>query len=153
MTPTWSDVKFRSPNGLYRFFDSVKVEEEGVAATAGEDSVVAGLHDVGLGAEEDLAVGDDLRADRFDRPGLGALGDKDVYRLLAVLGLGEHVADRDVRQQIPISVDVEPVDGAGMERVGIGVGIEDDGRPCRVCRRLEDIEIAEVEPLVPERRA
>ena len=37
-----------------------------------------------------------------------------------------------------------------MERVGIGVCIEDDGRPCRIRRRLEDIEIAEVEPLVPE---
>ena len=83
-------MKFRSPAGVEQILDSVVVEEEGVAATAGEESVVAGLDDVGLGAEGDLGIGDDLRPDGFDRAGLGALGDKDVYGLLAVLAAREN---------------------------------------------------------------
>ena len=53
------------------------------------------------------------------------LAKRRVYGLVAALR-GEHVADRDVGQQIPIGVDVEPVDGVGMQRVGIGLCIEDD---------------------------
>src|ERR1035437_6074064 len=50
-----------------KVLDSVEVEEERVAAAAGEKSVRARADDIRLGAEGPLAVGDDLRADRFDR--------------------------------------------------------------------------------------
>ena len=40
-----------------------------------------------------------------------------------------------------------------MERVGVRIRIEDDYGPRRVGGRLERVEVAEIESLVPERRA
>src|SRR5687768_4403558 len=47
---------------IEQVLDSVKVEEEGIAAAAGEEGVVAGPDNVGRGAEGDLGIGDDLSA-------------------------------------------------------------------------------------------
>jgi hypothetical protein len=69
-----------------------------------------------------------------------------------ILQRGEHVTDRDVRQAISVVVDIEAVDCVGMERVGRRICIEDDHGPCPVSGRLERVEVAEVESLVPERR-
>ena len=62
------------------------------------------------------------------------------------------VAKRDVRQQITVGVDVEPVNGVGMERLSIWICVEDDHGSRRVGGRLERVEIAQVESLVAERR-
>ena len=78
---------------------------------------------------------------------------EDADRLLAVLWLREHVAERDVRQAVAVVVDVEAVDGIGMEGVGSRVCIENDHSPRRISGRLECVEVAEVESLIPERRA
>src|ERR1019366_1900313 len=128
--------------GIEQILDSAKVEKESVAATAGEERVGAGLDDVGVGAEGDLGVGDDLCPDRFHRAGLRAFCDKNVYGLLTVLRRWEHIAERNVVQIIAIIVDGEPVDGVGMERVGSRICIEDEHGPCRVRGRLECIEVA-----------
>jgi hypothetical protein len=40
-----------------------------------------------------------------------------------------------------------------MQRVGVGVGVEDQHRARRVGRRLERVQIAEVQALVAQRRA
>src|SRR5580704_3825009 len=109
--------------------DPVEVEKESVAAAAGEEGVVAGLDDVGPGAERDLGIGDNLLAHRFDGARLRAFGQKYVEGLLAVLRLREHVAQRDVGQQIAVVVDVEAIDGVGMERVSVWIGIEYDRGP------------------------
>ena len=84
--------------------------------------------------------------------GFRAFCHEDVDGLLAVLRLREHVAERDVGQAIAVVVDVEAVDGVGMERVGGRICIEDDHGPRRIRGRLERVEVAEVESLVPERR-
>ena len=119
-------MKFLLPRGIEQILDSVEVEKESVAAAAGEERVGARLDDVGLGAEGDLGVGDDLRPDSFGRARFRAFRHEYVDGLLAVLRLRKHVADRDVRQAIAVVVDVEAVDGVGMERVGIRICVEDD---------------------------
>src|SRR5882672_6986898 len=139
--------------GIEETLDSVEVEKESVAATAGEERVLVRLDDVGLGAEGDLGVGDYLRPDRFGRAGLRSLCDKNVYSLLAVLWRRKNVTERDVGQAIAVVVDVEAVNGVGMERVGSRICIEDDHGPCRVGGRLERVEVAEVKSLVAERRS
>jgi hypothetical protein len=107
--------------GIEQIFDSVEVKKESVAASTGEERIGAGLDDVGFGAERDLGAGDDFRSDSFDGASLRAFCDKDVYGLFAVLRCLEHVADRDVRKAISVVVNVEAVDGVGMERVGIRI--------------------------------
>ena len=139
--------------GIEQGLDSVEVEKESVAATAGEECVVGRLDDVGLGAERNFGIGDYLLPDRLGRARFGALCQKHAEGLLAVLRLRKHVADRDVRQVVAIGVDVEAVDGVGMERVGIRVCIEDDRSPRRILRRLERVEVAKVESLIAERGA
>src|SRR5882757_10269012 len=139
--------------GVEHILDSVEVEKESVAATAGEERVLVRLDDVGLGAEGDLRVRDYFRSDRFGRAGLRALCDKNVYSLLAVLWRRKNVAERDVGQANAVVVDVQAVDGVGMERVGSRICIEDDHGPGRVGGRLERVEVAEVESLVAERRS
>ena len=123
-----------------------------VAATAGKERVVARLDDVGLGAERDFCVGDDFLPDSFGRARFRAFCQKDVESLLAVLRLRKNVTERDVRQQITVGVDVEAVNGVGMERVGIWICVEDDDGFRRVAGRLKGIKIAQVESLVAERR-
>ena len=68
-------------------------------------------------------------------------------------GRGEYVTERDVVEQVAVVVDGETVDGIGMQRVGLRVGVEDEYGPRRVRGRLEGIEIAEVESLVSQRRS
>src|SRR5258708_19680411 len=51
--------------GVEHILDSVEVEKESIAATAGEERVLVRLDDVGFGAKGDLGVGDDLLPDRF----------------------------------------------------------------------------------------
>jgi hypothetical protein len=96
--------------GVEQVLDAVVVEEERVAASAGEERVRARSRDVGLGAERHLDVG----------------------RLLPVLRRAEHVAEREVGERIAVVVDVEPVDGVRVQRVGRRVGIEDEHGPRRV---------------------
>jgi Berberine and berberine like len=107
----------------------------------GSSTTVEKLDDVGLGAEGDLGVGDHLRPDGFDRAGFRALRHEDVYGLFAVLWRREDVADRDVRQAISVVVDVEAVDGVGMERVRGRISIEDQHGPRPIRGRLEGVEV------------
>src|SRR6266566_8227333 len=100
-----------------QILDAVEIEKESVAATAGEECVVARLDEVGLGAECDFCIGDYLLPDSFGRARLRAFGQKHVESLLAVLRVRKHVAKRDVRQRITVVIDVEPIDGVRMERV------------------------------------
>src|SRR6478736_8752690 len=115
--------------------------------------ILPAFDDVGLGAEGHLGIADDLRPDSFRGAGFRAFCHEDADRLLAVLRLREHVAERDVGQAVAVVVDVEAVDGVGMQRVGLGIGIEDDHGPRGIRGRLERIEVAEVESLVAERRS
>ncbi len=136
--------------GIEQVLDSVEVEKERVAAAAGEKSVGARLHDIRLGAEGDLGVGDDLRPYRFDRARLLALRHEYVDGLLAVLRLREHIAERDVRQVIAVVIDVEAIDCVGMKCVRIGICIEDDHGSVLVSGRLECVQVAEVESLIAQ---
>src|SRR5260370_42064652 len=65
LPPRCGAVKFLPPLVSKQVLDPVIVEKERVAAAAGEERDVAGLDDVGLGAEGDLGVGDDLGPDSF----------------------------------------------------------------------------------------
>src|SRR5260370_29168973 len=94
----FGEVPF-SPD-IEQSLDTVEVEKGSVAATAGEECVIARLDDIGLGAERDLRIGDYLLPDRFDRSRLRTLGQKHIQRLLAVLQFRKHVANRDICQQI-----------------------------------------------------
>jgi hypothetical protein len=139
--------------GIEQVLDPIEVEEEGVAAGTSEERVGTGLEDVWRVADEgDCRVGNDPCPNRFDGAGLRALCQVDAVGLLPVPRRREHIADRDVRQVIAVVIDVEAVDRVGMERVGVRIGIEDDHGPRRVRRRLERVEVAEIEPLVSERR-
>ena len=60
-------MKLPFASGVEQVLDSVEVEEERVAAAAGEKRVGARPDDIRLGAEGHLGVGDDLRPDRFGR--------------------------------------------------------------------------------------
>ena len=91
-------------------------------------------------------------ADGFGRAGLLAGRHEDVDRLPAVLRLGEHVAERDVVQQVPVVVDGEPVDRVGMKRIGVRVRVEDQHRAVGVGGGLECVKVAEVESLVAQGR-
>ena len=139
--------------GVEQILDAVKIEEERIAAAAGEERNIAGLDDVGLGPEGHLGIADNLRPDSFGGAGFRAFCHEDADSLLAVLRLREHVAERDVGQAVAVVVDVEAVDGVGMKRVGLGIGIEDDHGPRGIRGRLERVEVAEVESLVAERRS
>ena len=115
---------------IEQVLDSVKIKEESVAAAAGEEGVVARLDDVRRGAERDLRVRDYLRPHRFDRARVRTFGQEHVEGLLAVLRRRKHEAERDIRQQIAVIIDIDAVDGVGMERVGIGIRVEYDARFC-----------------------
>src|SRR6202158_3774382 len=104
--------------GVEHILDSVEVKKESVAAAVGEERVLVRLDDVGFGAEGNLDVRDYFRPDSFGRTGLRSSCDKNVYSLLAILRRRENVAERDVGQAISVVVDIEAVDGVGMESVG-----------------------------------
>src|SRR5262249_57002941 len=95
---------------IEQVLDYVEVEEERVAAAAGEKSVGARLDDVRLGGEGDLGVGDDFRPYRFGRARLRARRYEYANGLPAVLRLREHIAERDVRQVIAVGIDVQAID-------------------------------------------
>src|SRR6478736_8259598 len=115
--------------------------------------ILPAFDDVGLGAEGHLGIADDLRPDSFGGAGFRAFCHEDADSLLAVLRLREHVAERDVGQAVAVVVDVEAVNGVGMQRVGGRICIEDDHGSRRIRGRQECVEVAEVESLVAERRA
>ncbi len=94
--------------GVEEVLDAVEVEEEGVAAGAGEEREVAGRRDVGLVADEgDGGIREDLLADGFGRLGVRVRRQVHVDGLLAVARLGEDVAESDVVQQVSVVVDVK----------------------------------------------
>src|SRR5262249_319963 len=132
---------------------SVEVEEERVAAAAGEKSAGARLDDIRLGGEGDLGVGDYLRPDRFGRARLRARRREYANGLPVVLRLREHIAERDVRQIIAVGIDVEAIDCVGMKCVRVGICIEDDHGSALVSGRLECVQVTEVESLLAGRRA
>ena len=135
------EVPFASD--IEQILDTVEVEKEGVAASAGKERVPARLDDVGFVSDEgDCGIGDDLCSDSFYRTGFRTFGYKNAYRLLTVLRRREHIAERNVVQIIAVVVDIEPVNGVGMERVGSRICIEDEHGPRRIRRRLECIEVA-----------
>src|SRR5262245_50125049 len=138
---------------IEQVLDSVEVEKERIAAAAGEKSVGPRLDDVRLGAEGDLGVGDDVRPYRFSGAHLRALRQEDVEGLPAVLRLREHIAEGDICQVIAVVIDVNAIDGVRIQRVGIGICIEDDHGSVLVDGRLERVQIAEVESLIAQRRA
>src|SRR5262247_1558788 len=138
---------------IEQVLDSVEVEEERVAAAAGEKSVGARLDDIRLGGEGDLGVGDDFRPYRFGRARLRARRYEYANGLPAVLRLREHIAERDVRQIIAVGIDVEAIDCVGMKCVRVGICIEDDHGSALVSGRLECVQVTEVESLIAERRA
>ena len=135
--------------------DSLKVDEERVAAKPGEESVRARLDDVRLGSERDLGVGDDLLADGLCRAGLRPGCEVGGCPLPTPVRLGEHEAERDVRLSVSVVVYVDPVNGVGVEvgRLGEGVAIEDQHGPRGVCGRLEGEEVGEIESRVAQGRA
>src|SRR5262249_8460545 len=133
--------------------DAVEVEKERCAAAAGVKSVEARLEHILLGAEGDLGVGNDLRPYRFGRARLRARRPEYVNGLPAVLRLREHIAERDVSQVIAVGIDVDAIDCVGMKRVRIGICVEDDHGSVLVGGRLECVQVAEVEPLIAQRRA
>src|SRR5215467_1749911 len=138
---------------MQQVLDSVEVEEERVAAAAGEKSVRPRLDDIRLGAEGDLRVGDYLRPYRFGRARLRARRYEYVNGLPAVLRLRKHIAERDIRQVIAVVIDVEAINCVGMKCVRVGICIEDDHGSVLVCGRLECVQVAEVESWIAQRRA
>src|SRR5262249_20675295 len=138
---------------IEQVLDAVEVEEERVAAAAGEKSVGARLDDIRLRAEGDFGVGDDLRPHRFCRARLRARCHEYVDGLPAALRLGEHIAERNVGQVIAVGIYVDAIDCVGMKRIRIGICIEDDRSSVLVGARLEGIKVAQVEPLIAQRRA
>src|SRR6516162_8468821 len=137
---------------IKQVLDSVEVEEERVAAAAGEKSVRPRLDDIRLGAEGDLRAGDYLRPYRFGRARLRARRYEYVNGLPAVLRLREHIAERDIRQVIAVVIDVEAIDCVGMKCIRVGICIQDDHGSVLVSGRLECVQVAEVESLIAKRR-
>ena len=136
--------------GVEQVLDSVEVEEERIAAAAGEKSIRARRNDIRLGPEGDFRISNDLRPDRFSRARLRALRQEYAKGLAAVLRLREHITERDVGQIIAVGVDVDAINGVGMQCVRIGIYIEDDHGSVLVGGRLERIQVAEVESLITQ---
>ena len=132
--------------------DAVEVEEERVAAGTCEEREAAGGDDVRRLAERHLDSLEDLRPDGFGLLGLVVAGQVHVDGLTPVRGLGEHEAERDVVAQVAVVVDGEAVDRVRVQEVRLRVGVEDQHRPAGIGRRLEGVQVAEVEALIAERR-
>ena len=143
--------KISAARCIEQVLDSLEVEKERVAARTGEEGVWARFDDVGFWVEGNLGIDDDLRPNSFHRARFRTFCHKDVYGLLTVLRGREYVADRDIRQAISVVVNVEAVDGVGVERVGGRICVENNHGPRRINRRLKCVEVAEVESLVPQR--
>jgi hypothetical protein len=64
--------------------------------------------------------------------------------------LGENETECDVRLSVCVVVYVDPVYSVGVEvgRLGERIAIEDQHGPRRVCRRLEGVEVGEIESWV-----
>ena len=83
----------------------------------------------GIETQHVVGIGHDLLANGFGRSRFRAPGQEYTERLFAVLRLREYEAEWDIRQQIAVIVDVEPVNDLGVERVSIRIGVQDDGSP------------------------
>ena len=108
---------------------------------------------VGGLAERHVDGIEDLLADGFWLLRVIAVGEVDVDGLPAILRGGEDVAERDVVLQVAVVVDGEPVDGVGVKCVGVRIRVEDQNRARGIGRRLERIQIAQIESLIAERWA
>jgi hypothetical protein len=73
--------------------------------------------------------------------------------LHAVLRLRKHIAERDVRQVIAVVIDVDSIDGVGMERIRIGIRVENDHGSVVVSGRLKCVQVTEIKSLIAQRRA
>ena len=105
---------------------------------------------VGGLSERHLDGVEDLLADGFWLLGVVAVREKDVDGLPSVLRGGEDVAERDVVLQVAVVVDGEPVDGVGVQCVGVRIRVEDQNRARGIGRRLERVQIAQIESLIAE---
>jgi len=139
--------------GVEQVLDAVEVEEGGIAAGAGGERDVTGGGDIRLRSERHLDIGEDLLANRLRRTGLFTAGHEHVDRLPAVHWGGEHETERDVVNEVTVGVDRQPIDGIGVQRVGVWIGVEDQHGPLAVGRRLERVQIAQVKALIAKRRS
>ena len=126
---------------------SGEVDEERVAAGAGEKGIGPGRDDIRLRAEGHLCIAHDRLPNGLGLASLLPSCHVDRRSLPAVLGLAEHHAEGDVGVGVSIVVDVDAVDGVGMKRWRYAecVGVEDQHCPRRVRRRLKGEEVGEVE--------
>jgi hypothetical protein len=127
--------------------DTVSVGEEGVAAFADEQPAWAGLDGRGHDVEVHLDGLDEHFTPWFTRLGPAAGGMVGGGGLPAVFGLGEHEAERHIRQLVPVVVNVEPVDRIGVEPVafGEGVRVHDQHGPVGVVGRREHEQVGQVQ--------
>ncbi len=135
--------------------DAREVDEERVAAQSEEAGVGARRVDVRLGTEGHLDVFKDRLAGGLSLTGLRAGGQVDGGPLAAACRLGEHQDEGDIGLGVTVVIDIDPVHGLGVELSFLGkrVTVEDDHGPRGVRRRLEGIEIGEVESGIPFGRA
>ena len=126
---------------------SGEVDEERVAARAGEEGIGPGRDDIWLRSEGHLRVAHDRLPNDLGLASLLPGCHVDRCSLPAVLGLAEHHAEGDVGVGVPVVVDVDAVDGVGVKRRRYPerVGVEDQHCPRRVGGRLEGKEVGEVE--------
>ena len=91
---------------IEQILDAVKIEKEGVAASAGEEGVRARLDDIRRRAEGDLGITDDFCPDCLGRTRLIALRDEYAYGLPAILGRCEDITESDIGEAIAVVIDV-----------------------------------------------
>ena len=142
-------VHWKSPVGAVDqpVQDTVGVGEEGVAAFADEQPAGAGLDGGGGGVEADRGGLDEDFTCWFAGLGVAAGGVVGGGGLAAVVGCGEGEAERHIGQRVAVGVDVEPVDGVGVEpvAVGEGVGVHDEHGPVGVVGRGEHEQVGQVQ--------
>jgi hypothetical protein len=128
--------------------DPVGVGEEGVAALADKQPTGAGLDGGGGGVDADRGGLDEDLTGWLAGLGVAAGGVGGGGGLAAVaVGLGEGEAEGHIGQGVLVGVDVEPVDGLGVEPVAVaeGVGVHDEHGPVGVIGGGEHIQLGQVE--------
>ena len=83
----------------------------------------------GVGPKEHSASATILAPTASGDRELGAGGLVDAECLAAVLRLREHIGEGEVGEVVAVGVDIDTVDRVWMERVRIGVCVEDDYCP------------------------
>ena len=151
--PRCGAVKLRPPTGVEQVLDAVEVEEERVAACAGEECEASRRDDVRGGAEGNLDTFEDARPHRLVGFRVRVVRQVHVDGLAAVLWFGVDEAERDVITQVAVVVDVDPIDGVRVQRVSGRVGVEDQDGAVGIGGRLKRVEVAEVQALIAQRRA